>query len=101
MPKEWVGRPIVALAFCHCRNLEEVMNWTREFASVGKPIVNTVTTIEYRLWQRSLDTRWGNGFLNDWRGHYLNDLSAGAIRILMDHVERLNFTVDRHQDCPS
>jgi hypothetical protein len=37
-----------------------------------------------------LDARWGNGFFNDWRGHYLDDLSAGAIRILMDHSERLN-----------
>jgi FAD/FMN-containing dehydrogenase len=59
MPKEWVGRPIVALAFCHCGDLEEAMNWTREFTSVGKPIVNTVTTIEYRLWQRSLDAAFG------------------------------------------
>jgi FAD/FMN-containing dehydrogenase len=90
MPKEWVGRPIVALTLCHCGDLEEGMNWTREFTSVGKPILNTVSTVEYRLWQRSLDARWGNGFFNDWRGHYLNDLSAGAIRILMDHVEQLN-----------
>ena len=90
IPKEWVGRPIVALAFCHCGDLEEAMNWTQEFTSVGKPIVNTVTRIEYRLWQRSLDARWGNGFFNDWRGHYLDDLSADAIRILLDHVERLN-----------
>jgi hypothetical protein len=66
------------------------MKWTQEFTSFGKPIVNTVTTIEYRLWQRSLDARWGNGFFNDWRGHYLDDLSPGAIRILMDHVERLD-----------
>jgi hypothetical protein len=90
MPKEWVGRPVVALAFCHCGDLAEAMKWTQEFTSVGKPIVNTVTTIEYRLWQRSLDARWGNGFFNDWRGHYLDDLSADAIRILLDHVERLN-----------
>ena len=73
---------------CHCGDLEkEAMNGTREFTSVGKPIVNTVTTIEYRLWQRSLDARWGNSFFNDWRGHYLDELSADAIRILIDHVE--------------
>jgi hypothetical protein len=66
------------------------MKWTQEFTSFGKPIVNTVTTIEYRLWQRSLDARWGNGFFNDWRCHYLDDLHLDAIRILMDHVERLD-----------
>ena len=32
---------------------------------------------------------WGNGFFNDWRGHYLDELSADAIRILMAYVERL------------
>ena len=90
IPTEWVGRPIVALAFCHCGDPGEAMKWTQEFTSVGKPIVNTVTTVEYLLWQRSLDARWGNGFFNDWRGHYLDDLSAGAIRILMDHIEQLN-----------
>jgi FAD/FMN-containing dehydrogenase len=90
IPKEWVGRPVVILAFCHCGHLEDALNWKREFASLSNPIVNTVATIEYRLWQRSLDPRWGNGFFNDWRGHYLDDLSADAIRILMDHVEQLN-----------
>jgi hypothetical protein len=90
IPKEWVGRPIVVLALCHCGDVEEAMSWTQEFTNVGKPILNTITPIEYRTWQRSLDARWGNGFFNDWRGHYLDDLSGGAIRILMDHVERLN-----------
>jgi FAD/FMN-containing dehydrogenase len=90
MPTEWVGRPIVALAFCHCGDPKEAMKWTQEFTSAAKPMVNTVTTVEYLLWQRSLDARWGNGFFNDWRGHYLDDLSAGAICILMDHIERLN-----------
>jgi len=91
VPTEWVGRPVAILAFCHCGDLEEDgLNWKQKLASLGNPIVNTVDTIEYRLWQRSLDARWGSGFFNDWRGHYLDDLSADAIRILMDHVERLN-----------
>ena len=90
MPEEWVGRPVVALALCHCGDLEDAMKWTQEFASFSKPIVNTVTTIEYRLWQRALDARWGNGFFNDWRSHYLQDLPPDVIRILMDHIERLN-----------
>jgi hypothetical protein len=74
IPKQWVGRPVVTLALCHCGDLEDAMKWTQEFTSFGKPIVNTVTAIEYRLWQRSLDARWGNGFFNDWCGHYLDDL---------------------------
>ncbi|HEX8892941.1 MAG TPA: FAD-binding oxidoreductase [Terriglobales bacterium] len=90
IPEEWVGRPVVALAFCHCGDPKEAMSWMEEFTSVGKPIVNTIAPIEYRLWQRSLDVRWRNGFFNDWRGHYLEDLSPGAIRVLMDHLERMS-----------
>ena len=90
IPKEWVGRPVVALGFCHCGDVDEARNWMQEFTGVSKPIVNTIAPMEYRLWQRSLDERWGNGFFNDWRGHYFDDLSAGAVRVLMDHVERLN-----------
>jgi hypothetical protein len=76
IPKEWVRHPVAALAVCHCGDLKEAMDWTQEFTSIGKPIVNTVSVIEYRLWQRSLDARWGNGFFNDRRGHYLDDLSG-------------------------
>jgi len=89
IPKEWVGRPVAVLAFCYSGDLEEAMNWKLELTSFAKPIVDTVATIDYRLWQRSLDARWGNGFFNDWRSHYLDDLSAEATRILMDYVEGL------------
>jgi len=90
MPKEWVGRPVAALAICHCGDREDAMMWTQEFVNFGEPIVNTVAPIEYRLWQRSLDARWGNGFFNDWRSHYFDDLRPEVIGILMDRVERLN-----------
>ena len=90
IPKKWVGHPVAALAFCHCGDVKGARDWTQEFTSIGKPIVNTVGVIEYRLWQRSLDARWGNGFFNDWRGHCLDDLSSEAVRVLMEHVERLH-----------
>jgi len=89
IPKEWVGRPVAALALCHCGAVAEGMKWAHDFAELDAPIANTVATIEYRLWQRSLDARWGNGFFNDWRGHYLDELSPETIRILMDHVSGL------------
>ena len=38
IPREWVGRPIVVLAFCHCGDPKEAMKWRQEFTSIGKPI---------------------------------------------------------------
>ncbi len=89
IPKEWVGRPVVVLVLCHCGDPEEGMKWGREFAKLGKPIVNTIGAIEYRTWQRSLDPRWGSGFFNDWRGHYMDELRPETVGILMDYVSKM------------
>jgi Berberine and berberine like len=89
IPKDWVGRPVVALALCHCGATEEGRVWAKRFADLNPAIASTVDEIEYRQWQRALDTRWGTGFFNDWRGHYLDDLDAEATHILTQHVERL------------
>jgi FAD/FMN-containing dehydrogenase len=89
IPKEWVGRPVAAIALCHCGPLDDGKAWADEFASFGNPIANTTAPIEYRAWQRSLDARWGNGFYNDWRGHYFDDLQPEAVRILVDYTSQL------------
>jgi FAD/FMN-containing dehydrogenase len=84
IPKNWVGKPVVAIAMCHCGKPEDGQLWSGEFAKLGTPIVNTVAPLEYRTWQRSLDGRWGNGYFNDWRGQNLEDLSTEAVDILME-----------------
>jgi hypothetical protein len=89
IPKDWVGRPVVALALCHCGAIDAGRAWSKRFADLKSPIASTVDEIEYWQWQRALDARWGNGFFNDWRSHYLNDLSPDVIRILTQHVEQL------------
>ena len=89
IPKEWVGKPVVAIAMCHCGKPEEGTHWAAQLAKCGHPIVSTVAPVEYRAWQKSLDARWGNGFFNDWRGHYMDDLPAQAIQVLMDGVAQI------------
>jgi hypothetical protein len=87
--KDWVGRPVVALALCHCGATEEGRAWAKRFADLNPPIASTVDEIEYCQWQRALDARCGTGFFNDWRGHYLDDLDSEATLILTRHVQRL------------
>lgn len=89
IPKDWVGRPVVALALCHCGAAEEGRAWAKRFEDFKRPIASTVGEIEYRQWQRALDARWGRGFFNDWRAHYLDDLGPEATNILISHVARL------------
>jgi FAD/FMN-containing dehydrogenase len=89
IPPQWVGKPVVALVLCHCGPTDQGMAWARKLAEFDSPIANTVAELEYRNWQRALDSRWGNGFFNDWRGHYFNDLGQEPLEILMDRVSRL------------
>ena len=89
IPKDWVGRPVVALALCHCGAVEEGIKWVNEFTGAAAPLASTAGALEYRLWQKSLDARWGNGFFNDWRGQYFSELHPAALEILTDYVSRL------------
>jgi hypothetical protein len=50
------------------------MKWVKKFTRSPAPLANTASAVEYRLWQKSLDARWGNGFYNDWRGQYFSEL---------------------------
>jgi hypothetical protein len=65
------------------------MKWVKEFTWRPAPLANTAGAVEYWLWQRSLDARWGNGFYNDWRGQYFSELHPAALEILTDCVSRL------------
>lgn len=89
IPQSWVGKPVAVLAFCHCGASDEGRHWADKFAKVATPIVNTIAPVEYRTWQRSLDGRWGDGFYNDWRGHYFDALRPEAIRILVEYASEL------------
>ena len=89
IPKEWVGHPVVVLALCHCGAMEEGMKWVEKFTRPAAPLASTVGAVEYCLWQKSLDARWGNGFYNDWRGQYFSELHLAPLEILTDYVSRL------------
>jgi FAD/FMN-containing dehydrogenase len=89
IPPEWIGKPVVAIALCHCGSEDNAAHWAEVFSRIATPIARTVARIEYRNWQRSLDPRWGNGFFNDWRGHYLNAVTPQAVDVLMHYTSEL------------
>jgi len=65
------------------------MKWVEEFTRPPAPLASTAVAVEYCVWQKSLDARWGNGFYNDWRGQYFSELHPAALEILTDYVSRL------------
>ena len=86
-PAELHGRPVAIISVCHSgANGEKLLKPLRQF---GRPLVDLVNTRPYPDWQKSLDPAWGNGFCNQWVGHYLPELTAAAAQTMLEHVARV------------
>ena len=67
------GAPVVAVALCWCDSIDAGEAWVSRVRGWGTPLADTVRVMRYLEWQRSLDSRWGDGFYNDWTGHFIDD----------------------------
>ncbi|MBI5437116.1 MAG: FAD-binding oxidoreductase [Nitrosomonadales bacterium] len=89
IPEDSQGQPVVAVGFCYCGAIAEGEPWAKRLREFREPLACLIRPIPYAEWQRSLDPRWGNGFYNDWRSHYLNDLTPDCVDIFAQFIERL------------
>jgi len=89
IPEATRGRPVCALAFCHCGSREEAEKWARTVRGFGPSIADSVEWRPYVDWQKGLDARWGNGFYNEWRSRYFDSLDPACLSTLIDHLGRL------------
>jgi FAD/FMN-containing dehydrogenase len=89
LPESLHGRHVVIIAACYSGSLskgEEVLKPLRKF---GKPIADLIKRRPYPDWQKALDPAWGNGFHNEWMGHYIQDLDDSTIDTLLEYVSRV------------
>jgi FAD/FMN-containing dehydrogenase len=91
IPEALHGHPVCAIAFCHCGAKTDGELWAdRVRHGVAGCFGDSIQEREYVQWQRALDDRWGNGFYNDWRSFYFDDLQPGCVDALQKHVARLD-----------
>lgn len=69
----WVGDPAVGRA--HARDLE----------SLGRPAASRVVELSYLDLQRREDSVEGHAIRRYWKGHYVRELTDGAIDVLLAH----------------
>lgn len=89
LPESLHGRHAVIIAACYSGPLskgEEVLKPLRKFR---KPIVDLIKRRPYPDWQKALDPAWGNGFHNEWMGHYIQELDDTSIDTILDYVSRV------------
>lgn len=90
LPKKMHGRPVVIVAVCYAGPEsagEKIVKPLRQF---GKPLKDLIKERTYGEWQKALDGAWGDGFHNEWMGHYLQSLSPDAVETMLHHVDKIS-----------
>lgn len=91
IPESFQGRPVCAIAFCHCGEKTDAETWANRIRQgVGDPFGDSIDWRRYSDWQRALDGRWGNGFYNDWRSFYFDELSTPCMEVIRKYVLRID-----------
>jgi len=90
IPRAFHGRPVCALAFCHCGNRNDAERWAQRVRGFAGALAALLSWRAYTAWQRALDARWGNGFYNEWRSLYFAQFDAGSIEALLRSIQLLD-----------
>ena len=89
LPKELHGRPVAVIGVCHAGDGETGERVLKPLRQFGRPLIDLVKVRPYPDWQKALDPAWGNGFHNQWVGHYLPELTDAAAATLLEHVSKV------------
>jgi FAD/FMN-containing dehydrogenase len=87
LPVSMHGRLVAGIAVCWAGDVDEGEKVIKPARGFGRLLVDGVKPRPYPDWQRSFDPIWGNGFRNEWMGHYLQELSDEALATLQKYVE--------------
>ncbi|HSB16804.1 MAG TPA: FAD-binding oxidoreductase [Bryobacteraceae bacterium] len=89
IPEFLHGQPVCAVGFCHCGGEADAEGWANRIRALPGAFADSITWKPYVDWQRALDGRWGNGFYNDWRSFFFDDLQPECVEVLLEHMMRL------------
>jgi FAD/FMN-containing dehydrogenase len=81
-------RPLVSVAVCYCGSLERGEQVLRPLREFGPPVADTIAPMAYRTLQSASDAGFPTGQQHYWKSGWLEDLSEGAIDVLLDFVAR-------------
>jgi FAD/FMN-containing dehydrogenase len=89
IPPEHHGELVIVLAVCYAGDLatgERVLSPLRRF---GRPLADLVGPMPYTALQTGSDASYPSGQQNYWKSHFVDDLTDGAIRTIMEHAPRM------------
>jgi FAD/FMN-containing dehydrogenase len=89
LPKEWHGKPIVALLACHSGKPEEGEKAVAPVKAFGKPIGDILIRRPYAQLQSLLDATQPKGRRYYWKSEYLPRIDAAICQKVMEHAARI------------
>jgi hypothetical protein len=87
LPVSMHGRLVAGIAVCWAGDIDAGEKIVKPLRECGRPLIDFIKARPYPDWQRSFDPIWGDGFRNEWMGHYLPELSDEALATLRENVE--------------
>ena len=89
IPKEWHGKPIIAVVACHSGSLAQGEKDLAPIRAVGKPIADVITQKPYIAQQMMLDATQPKGLHYYWKTEYMPALTAEALEVYRTHGARV------------
>lgn len=89
LPKEWHGKPIIALLASHTGTAAEAEKAVAPIKSFGKPIGDALVRRPYTQLQALLDATQPKGRRYYWKSEYLAGVPAGLCDGAIQHAARL------------
>jgi FAD/FMN-containing dehydrogenase len=83
LPERVWGRPVVAIGYVWVGDLDAARDYLRTFRQVGVPLAEQVEEMSYVTLQSSADEKHHHGKRRYSKGHYLTELSDGAIEAFL------------------
>ncbi|MGH7469560.1 MAG: FAD-binding oxidoreductase [Longimicrobiales bacterium] len=89
LPREWHGKPIVAVVACHSGNPEDGQKAVAPIKSYGKPIGDVLVRRPYVQMQSLLDATQPKGRRYYWKSEYLPGVDSALCDNVMKHAARI------------
>ncbi|MEA2323856.1 MAG: hypothetical protein QOD81_3706 [Solirubrobacteraceae bacterium] len=89
MPPEMHGELVTVLAVCYAGDPAEGERVLAPLRRFGRPLVDLIGPMPYTALQSGSDAAYPTGRQNDWKSHYVDEITDGAIARVIEHPPRM------------